>query len=173
MTEAPLLIELVLTEALSTPALLGLFANVTVSDVLEAAVTVPVAPLSKVIVLLAAVESKPNPPITTVEALAVISPTELAVTAGITLATCTAEPLLIESVVTTVVSIPAIAGNVERETIIEVGVAEITVPVALLLNVITLSAAVVSKPNPAIVTLVEFAARSTVLLVTTGITLAT
>lgn len=58
-TFEPLLIELVLTEALSKPASVGLFARVTVSDVADAVVTEPVAPLSNVTTLLAAVGSKP------------------------------------------------------------------------------------------------------------------
>lgn len=109
----------------------------------------------------------------TVVALAVISPVEFGVMAGITVATCTAAPLLIESVVTTDVNVPAIVGKVERATMIDVGVADVTVPAAPLVKVTTLSVAVVSKPKPAIVTEVALAARLAVLLVTTGITRAT
>lgn len=111
--------------------------------------------------------------IVTVVALAVIKPVEFAVIAGITVATWTAAPLLIESVVMTEVKLPAIAGRVESVTIRVVGVAEVTVPTALLLKVTTLSVAVVSKPKPAIVTVVAFAAKFAVLRVTTGMTLAT
>lgn len=172
-TALPLLIVLVATDALNTPASLGLFAKVTVSDVEDADETVPVAPLSNVTTLFAAVGSKPKPLIITVEALAVIKPVEFAVIAGITVATWTAAPLLIESVVMTEVKLPAMAGRVERVTISVVGVAEVTVPTALLLKVTTLSVAVVSKPKPAIVTVVALAARFAVLRVTTGMTLAT
>ncbi len=56
---------------------------------------------------------------------------------------------------------------------IEVGVAEVTVPAAPLLNVTTLSVAVVSKPKPAMATVVALAATFAVLLVTTGMTRAT
>lgn len=82
-------------------------------------------------------------------------------------------PLLIESVETDDDSVPAMVGKVDNVTMSEVGVAEVTVPTAPLSNVTTLSVAVVSNPKPAIVTVVAFAARSAVLLVTTGITLAT
>lgn len=58
-TALPLLNVLVATDALNTPASLGLFAKVTVSDVADAVVTVPVAPLSNVTTLFAAVGSKP------------------------------------------------------------------------------------------------------------------
>ncbi len=172
-TALPLLLELVLTDALRMPASVGLLTNVTVSDVEEAEDTVPVAPLSKVTVLLAAVGSNPKPLMVTVEALAVIKPVELAVMAGITVATWTAEPLLMESVVMMDVKLPAMAGSVDRVTISDVGVAEVTVPTALLLKVTTLSVAVVSKPKPAMVTVVALAARLAVLLVTTGIIRAT
>lgn len=74
---------------------------------------------------------------------------------------------------TTDVKEPAIVGNVDNVTIRLVGVAEVTVPAAPLLNVTTLSVAVVSKPKPAIVTVVAFAATFAVLLVTNGMTLAT
>lgn len=59
-------------------------------------------------------------------------------------------------------------GSVDSVTISEVGVAEVTVPAAPLLNETMLSMAVVSKPKPAIVTVVAFAAKFAVLLVTTG-----
>ena len=68
---------------------------------------------------------------------------------------------------------PAIVGKVVSVTINEVGVAEVTVPAAPLLNVTTLSAAVVSKPKPAMVTVDALAAKFAVLLVTTGSTVAT
>lgn len=58
-TAVPLLIVFVATEALSAPASAGLLANVTVNEVADAAVTVPVAPLSNVTVLLPGVGSKP------------------------------------------------------------------------------------------------------------------
>lgn len=172
-TAEPLLMVLVLTDAFSAPASDGLLTKVTVNEVDEAAVTLPVAPLSNVTVLLPGVGSNPKPLIVMVFALAVISPVGFAVTAGITVATCTGAPLTIESVVTTDVKVPAIVGSVDKVTINVVGVAEVTVPAAPLLKVITLSVAVVSNPKPAIVTVVAFAAKFAVLLVTTGRTFAT
>ena len=47
----------------------------------------------------------------------------LAVTTGVTVATCTAVPLLILSVVTTAVRLPAVVGLVENVTVSEVAVA--------------------------------------------------
>lgn len=58
-TAVPLLIVLVATEALSCPASVGLLTKVTVNEVADAAVTLPVAPLSNVTVLLPGVGSKP------------------------------------------------------------------------------------------------------------------
>ncbi len=158
-TRLPLLNELVLTDALNTPATVGLVEKFTVSEVPDALATVPTAPLSNVTRLLAAVGSKPKPLITTEDALAAISPVAFAVMAGITVATCTAEPLLIVSVVTIEVNEPAMVGNVDKVTMIDVGVAEVTTPAAPLLKVTTLSVAVVSKPKPAMVTVVALAAR--------------
>ena len=63
--------------------------NVTVKLVVEAVVTVPAAPLSSVTVLLAAVGSKPKPLMMTVVESA-SSAAVLAVTTGVTVATCTA-----------------------------------------------------------------------------------
>lgn len=172
-TSEPLLIEFVLTDALRMPASVGLVPNVTVSDVAEADVTVPVAPSSSVTTLCAATGSKPNPLMITVLALAAIKPVEFAVIAGITVATCTALPLLIVSVLTVDDNVPAMVGSVVKVTVNKVGVADETVPAAPLSNVTTLSVAVVSNPKPAMVTVVALAARLAVLLVTTGITLAT
>ena len=58
-TPAPLLCVLVVTDALNVPAVVGFVEKVTVSDVADAVVTVPTAPLLSVTVLLAAVVSKP------------------------------------------------------------------------------------------------------------------
>lgn len=86
-TAVPLLIVLVLTEAFNGPASAGLLTKVTVRDVAEAAVTLPVAPLSKVTVLLPGVGSNPKPLIVIVVALAATSPAGFAVTAGMIVAT--------------------------------------------------------------------------------------
>ena len=86
-TAVPLLMVLVLTEAFSGPASAGLLTKVTVSDVAEAAVTFPVAPLSNVTVLLPGVGSNPKPLMVIVVALAATRPVGLAVTAGMIVAT--------------------------------------------------------------------------------------
>ena len=90
---APLLKLLLVTIAFSSPAFAGFVLNVTVSEVVVAAVTVPTAPLLKTTVLLAAAVSKPNPLMDSVVSSA--SRLEvLFVTTGTTVETCTAAPLL-------------------------------------------------------------------------------
>ena len=95
------------------------------------------------------------------------------VTTGVTLATCTAEPLSSKSVVTTAVNVPATVGSVENVTVKVVGVAAVTIPTAPSLNETELSLAVASNPKPWITKVLALAARLVVLLVTTGITVAT
>ena len=58
------------TTAVSEPAAVGFVVNVTVSDVAEAEVTVPSAPLFRVTMLFAATASNPRPSIVTVVAFA-------------------------------------------------------------------------------------------------------
>lgn len=70
-------------------------------------------------------------------------------------------------VVTVAFRTPAI-GLVDIETVNEVGVASVTVPTAPPLSKTVLLAAVVSKPEPAIVSVVRLAARLVVAAVTTG-----
>ena len=82
-------------------------------------------------------------------------------------------PLLTLLDVTTAVKLPAVVGLVENVTVKDVALAVVTVPTAPLLNTTVLLAAVVSKPNPAIVTVAASAARFAVLLVITGVTVAT
>ncbi len=171
-TAEPLLTELVVTTAVKLPSAAGLFANVTVNDVVVAEVTVPVAPLLKVTELLPAVALKPKPAMTTV--LAVIeAAVVLTVTTGMTVATCTAAPLLTPPTATIAVKLPAEVGLVENVTSSDVAVAAVTVPTAPLLSVTVLLAAVGLKPVPAMVTVVELAARLAVALVTVGVSLAT
>ncbi len=79
-TGVPLLTPLTLTDAVKLPAIKPV-SPVTVSVVLVALVTVPVAPPLNVTVSLAAVPEKPEPLMVKVVALAG-SPVELAVTAG-------------------------------------------------------------------------------------------
>lgn len=88
-------------------------------------------------------------------------------TIGVTDATCTAEPFGTPLTVTMAVRLPA-TGVVENDTVNEVAVAAVTVPMAPLLKVNTLFAAVVLKFVPAIVIVVALAARLAVLAVTVG-----
>lgn len=133
------------TTAVRLPAAAGLKENVTVRAVVVAAVTVPIAPLSRATELFAGVASKPKPLITNVAALTAMLAV-LLVTTGITVATSTAAPLLILFVVTTAVRLPAVSGRVERVIVSDVAVASVTVPNAPLLKTTVLLAAVVSKP---------------------------
>ena len=169
----PLLTLLVVTTAAKLPATVGLVLNVTVRDVAEAVVTEPTAPLFITTVLLEAVTPlKPKPLIVTVVAFAAMD-VVLVVTTGVTVATCTADPLATLLVVTTAVRLPAESGPVVMLIVNDVAVAAVTVPAALLLKTIVLLPAVVLKPNPLIVSVVALAAKATVRLVTTGITVAT
>lgn len=69
-TATPLDREFDSTTAVSEPASVGFVVNVTVSDVAEAEVTVPSAPLFSVTMLFVGTESNPNPLMVTVVALA-------------------------------------------------------------------------------------------------------
>lgn len=81
--------------------------------------------------------------------------------------------MLIPPVLTIAVNDPAVAGLVEKVTVIDVAVAEVTSPAAPLFRVMVLFAIAGSKPNPLITRVDPLAARLAVLLVTTGITVAT
>lgn len=171
-TAEPLLFELVVTTAVKFPSDVGLVLNVIVKAVGVAVVTVPTAPLLKTTVLFAAVELNPNPLITTPFAL-MAKPVVRLVTTGVTVATCTAEPLVTPPEVTIAVRLPAEVGRTENVTVSEVVVAAVTVPTAPLLNTTVLFAAVALKPVPAIVTVDALAARLAVELVTVGVSVAT
>ncbi len=98
----------------------------------------------------------------------------LLVTTGVTVATCTAVPLLILSVRHDGGQAAGGGRPVGGEfTVSEVAVAAVTVPTAPSLKATVLLAAVVSKPKPLMVIVVALAARLAVLLVTTGVTVAT
>lgn len=97
----------------------------------------------------------------------------IAVTTGITVATCTAEAVLSALDVTLAVMLPTVVGKVEKVTVSAVAVAAVTVPTAPLPSVTLLSSGVVLKPKPLITSVVALAARLVVLLVTTGLTVAT
>lgn len=81
--------------------------------------------------------------------------------------------MLIPPVVTIAVNEPAVAGLVEKVTVIDVALAAVTSPTAPLFRETVLFAIVVSNPKPLMTSDVPFAARFAVLLVTTGITVAT
>lgn len=172
-TAAALAALLVVTIAVRLPAEVGLVPNVTVMAVAVAADTVPVAPLLNTTVLLPGVVEKPMPLITTLDASALTLKPELALTTGITLATCTAEPLLLAPTATMAVSDPPAAGLVEKVTVIVVAFELVTIPTALLFSVTVFSAATVEKPKPLMVTVVASAVRFVVAVVTTGVTVAT
>lgn len=83
-------------------------------------------------------------------------------------------PLVWPPVVTIAVRLPAALGFVEKLTVSEVAVAAVTVPTAPLLNwIVLLDGVVASKPKPLIVIVAALARRFEVLLVTTGLTVAT
>lgn len=144
-TAAPLLMPLVVTMALRLPAA-GAVDRLMVNKVDVAEATVPAAPESNTTLLLAAVESKPKPTISTCVALELNCDPALAVTTGDTPAIATDVPLLIELVLTEALSTPAADGLVPNVTVNEVEDAVVTVPVAPLSKVTTLLAAVGSKP---------------------------
>jgi hypothetical protein len=154
------------------PAVCGFVENVTVRVVAVAAVTVPMAPLLKTTVFSAATVLKPAPVIVTVDALAA-NEVVVAVTAGATVAIWVAAPLESELEVTTAVRLPSEVGLVENVTVSDVAEAVVTVPTAPLLKTTVLLAATVENPKPLIVTVAELIARLAVLLVTTGVTVAT
>ena len=158
------------TDPFNAAAAVGLVVNKMVKEVVVAAVTLPTAPPANVTALLLTTGLKPNPLTTRLVPLSdrlIV----LAVTTGLIVATCTAIPLA-PLVVTVAKRLPAM-GLVEIETVSDVGVESVTVPTAPLLNVTTLLAVVVSKPEPAIVSVVRLAAKLVVAVVITGFSDAT
>ena len=110
--------------------------------------------------------SNPMPLMVRVDALAAKFAV-LSVTPGVTVPTC--EVVLVSPLVATLaVKLPAI-GLVEKVTVRDVAVAEVTVPTAPLLKFTELFSGVVSKPAPVIVIVDELAARLAVLLVMLGV----
>lgn len=162
----------VVTIADKLPAALGFVENVTVKEVMVAVVTVPIAPLLNDTELLEAMESNPNPSIVNVLASAA-NGSLLIDTTGMTLATCTADPLDCVFVVTIAVKLPTEVALVENVTVSAVVVAAVTVPTAPLLNVTELSSTLVLKPKPLIIMLVALTFKLAVLLVIKGLTVAT
>lgn len=84
--DEPLVSVFVVTTALTEPAAVGLVVRFTVSDLVVAAVIVPIAPFVSATVLLAAIGSNPNPLIVNVATLAARF-TALLVITGVTEAT--------------------------------------------------------------------------------------
>lgn len=159
------------TTAVRLPAVVGFVEKVTVSEVVVAEVTVPTAPLSKTTVLFAAVGSKLVPVIVTVVALAARL-VAVAVTVGDTVAIAV-DALLKPPVVTTTFRGPPMLGKAANVTLSDVEVAAVIIPTAPWLKVMELLVIVESKPNPAIVKVLVPGARSVVLDVTLGTTVAT
>ena len=157
LTAVPLERELVVTDALRTPTAVGFVVIVIVSSVAVAAATVPTGPPAKVTVLLVRTGSNPKPLMTKVVPFRAKFVSE-AVTTGLTEATCTDEAEATPLVVTMAVNEPA-QGFFEKLTVNDVAVAAVTVPRAPLLNVTVLSAGVVLKPLPVIVTVEARPAR--------------
>jgi len=171
-TAAPLARLLEVTTAVRLPVVVGFVSKVTVSAVAVAAVTVPAAPRLNTTVLLDGVGSNPRPAMTIVVALGARFAT-LLVTRGTTAATCVAPPLFRLFVVTTAVRFPADVGLVESATLSEVGVADVTVPTAPPLKTTALFAAIKSKPNPLMISVVTPGVTCVEVVVTTGVTAAT
>lgn len=171
-TAEPLLLEFVVTTAVRLPKLVGFVPNVTVNRVAVAEVTVPTAPLLNTTVLFAAEGLNPKP-LSTIPFALIARPVVRLVTTGITVATCTAAPLVTPPDVTMAVKLPAVVGLVVNVTVNAVDVAAVTVPTAPLLKETVLFAAVVLKPVPVIVTVDASAAKFDVELVTVGVKVAT
>ena len=153
------------TTALNAPSVSPVM-PVTVKEVAVEAVTVPVPDGLKTTVLLPGVVEKLVPVIVRVVALlarfAVLCVT---VGGGITVATCTAVPLLSPLLVTTAFKAPAVS-PVRPVTVREVVVEAVTVPVPVGLKTTVLLPGVVEKPVPVIVSVDALRARSAVLSVT-------
>jgi hypothetical protein len=159
------------TTAVTLPAAVGPVVNVTVKAVAVALATVPTAPLVRTTVLFAAVGSNPKPLMISVVASAA-KLVVLLVTTGVIVAICVALPAT-PLVVTVAVSAPADVGRVEKVTVNEVEVAEVTEPTAPLSKVTVLFPTTVLKPKPLMITVFELAPLFVVLAVTTGATVAT
>lgn len=167
----PLLTPFVVTTALRLPTDVAFVEKITVSVVAVAAVTVPAAPKLNATVLLPGVVSNPKPLIVRVVALAVRF-AMLRVKTGLTVATCTGEPVLTPLITTVAMRLPAL-GLVETVTVSIVADAAVTVPTAPPLKITALLDAKVSNPKPLIDNVVPSAPRLAVLLVTIPMTLAT
>lgn len=171
-TAVPLDCKFVVTTAVKLPTDVALVVNVTVSAVAVASVTIPTAPLLNATSFSSTVALKPIPLIVMLVALAA-KLFVLLVTTGLTVANCTAAPLLTPFVVTIPINMSALTGKVVKVTVSEVAVAAVTIPAAPLSKTTMLLPEIVSKPNPWMISTVAVAARSAMLLVTTGAITAT
>ena len=142
----PLETEFVVTTALRLPTESPV-TPVTVRVVAVAAVTVPEPEGDKATLLWLATESKPKPLIVMEVALVKIA-VAAEVTTGLTVATWTGAPLLTKGFETTAVSDPAVVGLVEKVTVNEVVLPDVTVPTAPSLKVTVLLAGTGSKAVP-------------------------
>lgn len=163
---------MVVTIAVILPNKFGRVENEIVSEVTDAAVTVPTAPLLKTTVLRLATGSNPKPLIVIV-VVVIPRPAVLLVTTGTAFATLTAAPLDRLFVVTTAVRLLLAIGFVLSVTVNEVAVAAVTVPTAPLLRTTVFFDGVGSNPNPVIVRVAAFASKLPLVAVTTGVTVAT
>jgi hypothetical protein len=175
-TAVPLVTPFDATIAVRLPAL-GLVLSATVSDVADAAVTFPIAPLLKVTVFWLGVVLKPVPAMI-IEAALAARVAELAVTVGAvevatTCATWTAVPLDTLLVVTEPLRAPTAAGPLVSSTVSEVVDATVTLPVAVPVNVTVLLLATGLKPKPLMTRLVPLSDMLLELAVTTGLIVAT
>jgi hypothetical protein len=167
---------LTVTKAVKLPALGGV-EKVTVSEVADALVTAPTAPLLNVTTFSAAVVLKLVPAIVIVATfaarLAVLAVTVGTATLATTVATLTALPLERVLVVTDAFKLPAAVGRVVKVTVKAVVVARDTVPTAPPENVTVLLEAVGSNPKPSMIKDEPLSARLVLAVVTIGLTAAT
>ena len=157
--------------AVKLPTPTGLVVNDTVREVAVAESTTPAAPLLNTTVLFNGVVLNPKP-LMTIELELAPSDSVLDVTAGFTYATCV-DTLARELVVTVAFNAPTADALVVNVMDNVVAVEEVTVPTAPLVNETVFSEATELNPNPLMVSVVVFAANAAVLLVTTGISVAT
>jgi hypothetical protein len=167
---------LVVTTAVRIPVVVGAMLKVTVSWVVVAAETVPIAPLLKVTVLLAGEGENPVPLIVNVVALIARLGGLFEFTVGgtgtpIMVATWTGVPLgvpvLPPKEFTTAVRLLR-DGCEENVRVKEVAVAEVTRPVPLLKVTVLLRGVFALNPVPVMVRVVALIARLVVVLVTVG-----
>ena len=161
------------TTAVNAPTLVGCVERVTVNDVAVAALTAPTAPLLNVTLLLPGVVSNPVPVMVT-DVSVTIRLVVTAVTTGAIFATWTAAPLPTPLVVTNAFMLPPAVGAVLMSTVKLVAVAAETVPIAPLSNKTILLAGVVAlNPKPLMVNVEPLTPMLAVLLVITGMIVAT